>query len=79
MQRFYLYYRFISKTIFMADNTRKRNDQPRKQSSPEQPQNAKRSGQETAGKRGQKQGITDSEGYRSREQNKKSGTRGGNR
>jgi hypothetical protein len=60
-------------------NNRSRDDQQRKQTSAEHPNNAKRSGQETAGKRGQKQEKNDNEGYRSREQNKKSGTHGGNR
>jgi hypothetical protein len=60
-------------------NNRNRDDQQQKQANAEHPQNAKRSGQETAGNRGQKQGKDEGEGYRSRGQNKKSGTHGGNR
>jgi hypothetical protein len=45
----------------------------------ENDQNAKRSGQETLGKRGQKMDKADKEHYRSADQKKQRGNHGGNR
>ena len=60
----------------MADNNRTQNG---KQDNGGQKQNAKRSGQETMGKRGQKLDKDDKEGYRSTEQKRQRGNHGGNR
>ena len=50
-----------------------------KQGVPQPTQNEKRSGQQTAGERGQKMDRKDEEHYRSTEQKKQRGNHGGNR
>lgn len=60
----------------MAENNRNQNQ---KQDNKVQNQNAKRSGQETMGKRGQKLDKEQKEGYRSSEQKRQQGNHGGNR
>jgi hypothetical protein len=67
----------LYKKAIMARNNNSSNT---KQGQPKQlTQNEKRSGQQTLGERGQKMDRSNEERYRSREQNQKSGTRGGNR
>jgi hypothetical protein len=63
-------------TFFMVENNRTRNE---KQNNEGKKQNAKRSGQETMGKRGQKLEKDEREGYRSSEQKRQRGNHGGNR
>ena len=60
----------------MAENNRTQNGN---QDNTGQKQNAKRSGQETMGKRGQKMDKDEKEGYRSSEQKRQRGNHGGNR